>query len=131
MANMFATIAKEATTLSKLMKGREKISVADVIKNYPDGITVTGFDIIVAPNDNVGLHERDSYPIVIFSEDPSKFVFGGTVLNGIVRAWLAHFDGDIEACNKALASYDGVKLKFSRQRSKTGNREYTSIEVVE
>ena len=128
MANMFATIAKEATTLSKLMKGREKISVADVIKNYPDGITVTGFDIILSHNDNLGM---DSYPIVIFSEDPSKFVFGGTVLNGFVRAWLAHFDGDIEACNKALASYDGVKLKFSRQRSKTGNREYTSIEVVE
>lgn len=128
MANMFATIAKEATTLSALMKGREKISVADVIKNYPDGITVTGFDIIASNNDN---DDRDSYPIVIFSEDTSKFVFGGTVLNGIVRAWLAHFDGDIEACNKALASYDGVKLKFSRQRSKTGNREYTSIEVVE
>lgn len=128
MANMFATIAKEATILSALMKGREKISVADVIKNYPDGITVTGFDIIKSNNDN---DERDSYPIVIFSEDTSKFVFGGTVLNGIVRAWLAHFDGDIEACNKALASYDGVKLKFSRQRSKTGNREYTSIEVVE
>lgn len=128
MANMFATIAKEATTLSALMKGREKISVADVIKNYPNGITVTGFDIIASNNDN---DERGSYPIVIFSEDTSKFVFGGTVLNGIVRAWLAHFDGDIEACNKALASYDGVKLKFSRQRSKTGNREYTSIEVVE
>lgn len=128
MANMFATIAKEATTLSALMKDREKISVADVIKNYPNGITVTGFDIIASNNDN---DERGSYPIVIFSEDTSKFVFGGTVLNGIVRAWLAHFDGDIEACNKALASYDGVKLKFSRQRSKTGNREYTSIEVVE
>lgn len=127
MANMFAQMAKKATTLSPIMEGREKISVADVIAKYPDGVTVTGFDIVDSTSDD----GPNSYPVLTFSEDTSKFIFGGTVMASIVNAWLAHFEGDIEACNKALASYDGVKLKFSRARAKNGNREYTSIEVVE
>lgn len=124
--NLFAQVARETTSLSPLIENRTKISVSEIIDKYPDGITVTGFDLIDG-TDNDG--NPSTYPVLVFTEESDKFAFGGLVMKNVCHAWLAHFEGDIDTCNAALKANGGVKLKFSRDKTKKG-REVTKVEVV-
>lgn len=121
MSNIFASIARKATTLSPLMEGREKISVDDVIAKYPEGVTITGFDVISTGG--------DSFPVLVIKEDDNSFVFGGAIMNNIVHGWLEHFEGDIETANKSLVAAGGVTVKFTKSRTKSGNA-LTDVEVI-
>lgn len=113
MTNQFAAVAKKATTLSPIMSGKERLTVDDVIRLYPEYITINGFDIIVA-----GV---ESYPVLTFAEDSSKFVFGGAIMNNICHDWANLFDGDIEEASMQLEKAGGVKIRFEKTRTKTGN----------
>lgn len=126
MPNMFAELARKATTLSALMEGRNKISTKDIIEQYPDGVTVIGFDV-VSTLDNNG--DINTYPIIEFAEDTTKFFYGGKAMNDITTSWLAHFEGDIDACSNALKATGGVKVKFTNARTRTG-RNFTRVEIV-
>lgn len=126
MANLFTKLAKKATTLSYIMEGREKIKTADVISLYPDGITITEFDMVTTP-DNNGV--ASTYPVLAFSEDDSKFIYGGKAVKDMCTMWLANFDGDVEATSQALKAAGGVKIKMSSQRTKNGNN-FTRIDVI-
>ena len=122
MANIFANIARRATTLSPLMEERERMSMDDIINKYPDGVTITGFDMI-----NTG---GDTYPILIIKEDDSIFLFGGAIMNNICHDWLEAFEGDISATNNALTGSGGCKVKFEKSRTKKGNS-ITTVTVLE
>ena len=113
MANMFTEIARKATTLSPVMENRDKTTVDDIIANYPEGVTIIEFDII-----NTSL---DSFPVFVYAEDITKFCFGGTILHNIFDDFVAKFDGDIEAASNALKAAGGVKMAFSKSRTKNGN----------
>lgn len=126
MSNMFANLARKATTLSPIIEGKTKISVSDIIATYPDGITIDGFDMINGSDQN---GEPSTYPVFTFIEDNTRFGFGGAVLKNIVNSWLAAFDGDVESCAKALSANGGVKLKFAQGKTK-GGRPVTTIEVI-
>ena len=126
MANMFASIARKATTLSPIIEGKTKISVGDIIEDYPNGITVTAFDMVSGTDQN---GNPDIYPVFVFSEDDTRFGFGGHVFKNICEAWIKNFEGDIETCSKALEANGGVKLKFGQARTKAG-RNVTTIEVI-
>ena len=126
MPNMFAQIATRATTISPLIEGRTKISVSDVIKRYPEGVTITGFDM-VAGIDNNGA--PSNYPVLIFAEDDKSFMFGGLVMKNVCLAWLEHFDGDVETCSAALKANGGVKVAFERSKTKNG-RDVTVVKVL-
>lgn len=121
MENKFSSIAKKTTSLSPLMNGREKISVDEIIAKYPDGITLIAFDVITT-----GI---DTFPVFIFAEDDTKFSFGGTVLHNIIEAWLVDSDGDIELTSNELRAAGGVKMKFEKSRTKTGNN-VTLVEIL-
>lgn len=126
MANMFAELARKATVLSPIIEGKEKISVGDIIANYPNGITVTEFDMVTSVDKD---GNPDTYPVFVFAEDTSKFGFGGSVFKNICENWIHHFDGDIETCAKALQAGGGVKMIFSQAKTKAG-RPVTTIEIV-
>lgn len=126
MANMFANLAMKATSLSPIIEGKTKISVADIVSQYPDGVTVTEFDIVAGTDQN---GESITYPVFTFAEDTSRFGFGGKVMRSIVDAWISAFEGDVEATSKALAANGGVKLRFSLGKTKNG-RPITLIEPV-
>ena len=113
MSNKFSVAAKKATTLSPIMEGKERLTVDDVINLYPDYITINGFDIITSG--------AESYPVLIFAEDSSKFVFGGAIMNNICHDWVGLCDGDIEEASKQLGLAGGVKIKFEKARTKAGN----------
>lgn len=126
MSNMFANLARKATTLSPIIENKTKIAVGDIISTYPDGITINNFDIVNGTDNN---GQPTNYPVFTFVEDDTRFGFGGTVLKNIVNSWIAAFDGDVESCTKALTANGGVKLKFAQSRTKAG-RNVTTIEVI-
>lgn len=126
MANMFAELAKRATVLSPVMTDREKVSTEDIIKNYPNGITITEFDIVTTPDKD---GNNMTYPVLAFKEDETKFLYGGKALMDIVAVWLSHFEGDIESTSSALKAAGGVKIQLEPARTKNG-RNFTRVNII-
>ena len=117
---IFKDKALAATSISKLMEGRVKISTDELITKYPDGVTILGFDWMNG--------EDGHYPVCIFEENDKECFFGGTALTSICEAWMDGFE-TAEDCSLALASEGGVKVKFSKGKTK-GNRNFTKCEVI-
>lgn len=112
-------VAKNVTVLSVLMEGREKIETGDLVKQYPDGISVCGVDIVETSDVR--------YSTVIFAEDTGKFYNGGMVLTKIVDAWLGC--GTLDEINVELQK-NPVKMKLSESKTKKGNKNVTIIDVL-
>lgn len=124
----FKKIALDATTMSELMSGRDKMDTEELIKKYPDGIII---DFI----DNVNMQQEDGEEnvwIFVTEEQPNKFTFAGFVLAKIFNNILAEFEGDyaemIETYNSALKE-DKLRVKLERAKTKS-KREITKVTVL-
>ena len=124
----FKKIALDATTMSELMNGRDKMDTEELIKKYPDGVTI---DFI----DNVNMQQEDGEEnvwIFVTEEQPNKFTFAGFVLAKIFNSILSEFEGDyaemIETYNSSLKE-DKLRVKLERAKTKT-KREITKVTVV-
>ena len=122
----FKARAKEATTLSDLMKEREKIKVGELIsdKTLQGTVTITDFDLVAGGRDGA------TYPIFIYKEDDSKFFSGGYILNKIVNDWIEGHEGDIHATREDFRNSGGVKIKLGRGETKSGNN-ITTVEILD
>lgn len=112
----FKKTAAKVTSLSDITVGREKIKTEDIIKLYPDGITLTEFDLIA---DFQG--GKDMVSLFAFEEDSTKFFFGGFILKNIASEWVDDFKGDISAASNALKESGGVRVQFKVKKTKNGN----------
>lgn len=117
----FKELAKKATSTSKVMEGRNKVDVNDIIAAYPNGFTVDSIDMANGKDGD--------FAIVSIKEDNNIFFFGGSVLTQVVRSWVEYCSGDIDAVNAGLAE-EPVKLKLSHARSKAG-RTYVAVTVID
>lgn len=124
----FKKIALDATTISELMSGRDKMDTEELIKKYPEGVTI---DFI----DNVNMQQEDGEEnvwIFVTEEQPDKFTFAGFVLTKIFNNILSEFEGDydemIETYNSALKE-DKLRVKLERAKTKT-KREITKVTVL-
>ena len=125
----FKKIALDATTMSELINGRDKMDTEELIKKYPEGVTI---DFI----DNVNMQQEDGEAenvwIFVTEEQPDKFTFGGFVLAKIFNNILAEFEGDydvmIETYNSALKK-DKLRVKLERAKTKA-KREITKVSVL-
>lgn len=122
----FRASATSAVVDSPLRNGREKVLLDTLAKAYPDGLTVIAGDLTHAIDKN---GEAKEYCLVVFKEEPNKFVNGGSAFTKIVRGWLAEFDGDTEKMNAELESAGGVKVKVDTKRLDNGNN-YTVVTVI-
>lgn len=120
--SMFTDIARNATVLSPLMEGRDKISTAEIIATYPNGITMTQFDILNG--------EKGTFPVYTIAEDDKVFAFGGAVINKIVEAIVAQFNGSVDDASSALRANGGIKLRLSQGRTRGGNN-VTLVDVLD
>lgn len=118
----FRDLARKATTLSELMENREKIQTGEVIKSFPDGITLNAVDVIKTSD--------TEYPVFTFLEDSSKFYCGGIVLSKIVDTWLDEYNGDLGLLNHDLVETGGVKVKLTETKTRDGKNNITQVEVV-
>ena len=124
----FKKIALDATTMSELMNGRDKMDTEELIKKYPNGVTI---DFI----DNVNMQQEDGEEnvwIFVTEEQPNKFTFAGFVLAKIFNNILDEFEGDyadmIETYNSALKE-DKLRVKLERAKTKS-KREITKVTVL-
>ena len=116
----FKKAAKSTQGESFIMDGREKIETALLIATYPDGVTVTGADLLKG--------DSGSFAACIFAEDPDKFFFGGQALTSIVKEWSEGYD-DLAAMSADLAAAGGVKMKFERTKTKAG-RDFVAVTIL-
>lgn len=117
----FKQKAIDATTTSKLLENRTKISTEEVLTKYPEGVTVTGFDFLTGDN--------GKYPVCIFKENDNECFFGGTAMTEICNQWMDGYTSTSD-CSKDLAAEGGVKLKFEKKKTKQ-NRNFIGIIIVE
>lgn len=110
--NRFAATARKRTSISPLLANREKVETEYLIDTYPDGFTVVGFDLISTGS--------DTFPVIVFAEDDTKFYFGGKVLSEICEDWAALYDGDIETASDDLRKDGGVKMRLRKTSTKNG-----------
>ena len=126
MGNMFASIAEKAVANSKVREGRERISTEEILAHYPDGITIIEFDILSKRNGA----ELVNFPCFGFAEADGKYYNGGSSLMKIATEWLAHFDGDIDACNAALMAAGGCKIKLLPPVKTGNNNNFVPVQVI-
>ena len=122
----FAERAKENQKKGcKVMEGRDKIAIEDIITDYPDFITVDEVGYI--PDEN-----GDMIAVLHFVEGENYFFFGGKVLKELVDDWVTTFgDGDPEKCTEELKKDGGCKLQLFRKKAKKGGKVYTGYNVVD
>ena len=119
MAN-FRDRARKATSLSELMSGKTRITTDEMIQQFPQGFTISDFDII-----------RDSqkeYPVFVIKENTDICFFGGLVLMNMVNDWLEGYES-VEKCREDFRSEGGVPIKMTTGKTKNGNN-ITRVEVL-
>lgn len=128
----FKKIATDSTSLCPLMSGREKLTTEDVIS--VDHLTAIAFDFAPKFDDNgkrivdPDTGEVDEYAVLVFAEQPEKYYGAGAVLTKVCKAWATPFKTSEEA-SEALASEGGVKMRFTKGRTK-GGRSLTNVEIL-
>ena len=128
MANMFADMARKAVSNSRVREGRTVIQTTELVRNYPEGITIVDFDILNAYDSRT--KQMQSFPTVAFAEDTTRYWNGGSAMMNIASEWLKHFEGDIESCVAALKASGGVKIKVLPAVKTGSGNSYTPIEVI-
>lgn len=99
-----------------------QFKVDDIIRKYPDGITVTAFGCWTKKDGST------LWP-VLFDEEPYGFLWAGKVLQDILAEWLSGYNGDAVACSADLKAEGGVKIKFRKGKTKNG-RDITYVDIV-
>lgn len=113
-------IAKKTVGNGGLTGGLEKIKLDDVIKTYPEGVSITGTDLI---NFN-----GNSFPVFTFAEDETKYFSGGKALREMVEAWIEEYDGDLSAVNDDLRT-EHVKIRMRKVTTK-GGKTFTAVAIL-
>ena len=117
----FKAAAIESTTLSELMNDRIKVSTDDIIRDYPNGITIEQFDFVAAG--------ESQYYIATIKEDPQVYINCGTVLGKVFDAFVNGFEGDVNCASYELKNAGGIKVKLAKTRTRGGNT-ITTVTVL-
>lgn len=117
----FKNVAKENVSGSFIYNNREKIEKDLLIATYPAGVTVVGADLVTG--------ENGVYAVCIFAENDKQYFNGGKAVTDIVKEWADGYD-DLEKMSADLKASGGVKLQFSKTKTKSG-RDFTAVKVVD
>ena len=121
MAKSAFESARAALGGNTLTGGLEKLSTAEFIARYPEGVTLTGIDIVTW-NDT-------TFPLCTFAEDPTKCFGGGLVLKQMVEGMLVDFEGDLTAMNESILRKP-FNLQMFKAKSRAG-RNYIAVRIRE
>lgn len=105
---------------SNLRDGREKMSVDDLIRKYPDGVTIVGFELAKG--------QDGSYGVYAIGEE-KKYFSGGGDLKKLEEFLTTKFEGDISGINEYLRGKP-LKLRIWKVKTKT-RKDYTKAALVE
>lgn len=113
--------AIEATTFSAIMTNREKMTIDELIFNYPEGVHITEVDMCS--------NEDNSYVIFTTSETPDYFINGGCVITDIINNIIEHDSTKIQELNEVLQSNGGLNVKFKKSKTRN-NRTVTTVTIL-
>lgn len=113
--------AQKALTLSELTENRDKISTEEIIKNYPDGITITNLDL-------VEIRKQSNY-VYTFAEEPNCFAYAGTVLKKVFDKLLTAEKGDLKQLRADLKAQKGLRVKLATAMT-LDEMEVTTVELI-
>lgn len=113
-------IAKSVTARGAL-SGKERLAMEELIRKYPEGVTVNGFYKLAS-------QFGEDYFAFTFAEDESKYFSGTTALNEIGLKWLEACES-AESVNRELED-SPLKLVMERVKTKQG-KPFTKVTVVE
>lgn len=116
----FRKAALDNVSGSFIYKDREKIDNDLLIATYPDGVTVNGADLVSG--------ENGVYAVAIFAENPKQYFNGGKALTDIVKEWADGYK-DCETMSADLNKSGGVKIKFTKTKTKSGH-DFTAVTLV-
>ena len=105
--------AKKSIERSRVIDGREKVSIDEVIKNYPNGVCIDEFEILT--------NEEGKDYVVLHIKGPNNYFNGGSIALKIARGWTDDFDGDDDVASAELAKDGGCTFIIKRGKTKKGN----------
>lgn len=108
----FSESAKRAVERSRVTTGRDKMTLEDVIKNYPDGVCVDEFQILVG--------ESGKEYVVMHIKDTNNYFNGGSIALKIARGWIDDFAGDEDTASEELKKDGGCTFRITRGTTKKG-----------
>lgn len=114
----FAQAAENATTLSRVMNGRNKLETEDIIG---EELTIDEFDIVVLDGKTFG--------VCHFIEKPDSYYNAGTVLTKIFMEWADMYGHDVEAASNDLGKEGGVHIRLTATKTKKGNN-LTNVSIL-
>ena len=122
ISNLKEFLSSVASNQSVLTQNKVKVELDEVISHYPNGVTITDFEITKS-------NEFDTdFTIFNFRENTNAYAFGGTILTNIFKA-LIEATGSQEQANQMLHLQPCV-FKFAKQTSKDGTKTYYTVEIV-
>lgn len=122
ISNIKEFLQSVASNQSELTKDRTKVELDEVIQHYPNGVTITAFEIAKS-------NEFDTeFTICNIKENDKIYFFGGKILTNIFNA-LIQATGSLENANQALNLQPCV-FKFTKVQSKDGTKNYYTVEIV-
>lgn len=101
------------------MSGREKLRLDDLIRQYPGGVTITGFGLCEDDNGN-------EYASFTFAEDDSKYSTGAGDILKAANFIFSKYGGCISDANEALQANPIHAQIFKIKTKKT----YTKLQVI-
>lgn len=116
----FKKVALDTQGGSFVYKDREKIEKDLLIATYPDGVTITGADLVTG--------DSGVYAVALFAENDHQYINGGKALTDIVKEWADGYE-DCEKMSADLKAAGGVRVKFLKTKTKTG-RDFYSVTIV-
>lgn len=119
-------VAQNSITLSPLMVDRVAVKTEDIVSKYPNGITVTDFDIVDAVIDSKPAH----FAVLTFAEDKTAYYTSGIIITKMIDA----FVDECGSINEARANYDAdsdkLKLKLEKGYDKSGTKNLTKVTIL-
>lgn len=112
-------LAKKASGVSAITEGKTKLSTEEVIKRYPNEVTIKAVDMFGTGDDR--------YAVINIAEDDKVYFFGGKAITGMVDEWITTC-GTIDVVNMQLSD-EPVKIRLTKGKTKNG-RDFTSFEVI-
>lgn len=126
--NKFKAMAQESTTFSKIMVDREKLKTQEIMKKYPNGVTLTEVDIVTMFD--IKKKEEVTFAVFAIKENEKECFFGGKVLTKIALEWVESCGGDVTETSEQLKKCGGVKVKMESSETKGGNN-LTRVTIID
>lgn len=105
-----------------LATGHDRIRIDDLIAAYPEGITITGMDLLPVSG------EDRTYPIFTFAENDKLYFCGNGDIPKLGDIFMSEYEGDLTGLNEDLLA-NPIPIRIRKVKTKRGNL-YTKVEVL-